>query len=326
MKIKFDIIIPVYNGEFKLSKMINSIVEVRKNYDDFNVIIVNDGSEDNTLKICKEYEKSYSFIKIINQKNSGPSIARKNGFKKSNGEYILFCDADDYMHPNILEVLNEILIEKQTDIIEFGFNYLDENGKKLKSKILKEENLDKEILKHYLIQKNTTNYLWNKVIKRNIIDESDFVKLYYSEDACALIKIFSRCKKYITISDVLYNYVLSAQSACGSEFSEKHLDIVRADNIIYKFVSAKDSKYTYYVSAAACSHAAILYVMLFDANFYNENIKNKIINHFKKYYKILQHYKINFNEISYKRYISVKIFNISPKIYYFALRKFIKRC
>ena len=94
--IKVSIIIPVYNTEKFLNRCVDSVINQK--FNNFEIILVNDGSKDNSLKICRDYEKKYpKIIKVIDQKNSGPAIARNRGIESAKGEYIMFIDSDDFI-------------------------------------------------------------------------------------------------------------------------------------------------------------------------------------------------------------------------------------
>ena len=94
--INISIIVPIYNIEKKLNKCIYSILE--QTYKNFELILVNDGSTDNSLKICNEYKRKDNRIKIINKENQGLVLARKSGLDEATGKYIIFIDGDDWVH------------------------------------------------------------------------------------------------------------------------------------------------------------------------------------------------------------------------------------
>ena len=104
----FSVIMPVYNGEKFIEDAVNSVCA--QTYDNWELIIVNDGSKDNTADVLKKYEIN-SQIKIIHQENGGVSVARNTAISASQGEYIVFLDADDVWHSNHLEVMNELITE-----------------------------------------------------------------------------------------------------------------------------------------------------------------------------------------------------------------------
>ena len=104
----FSVIMPVYNGEKFIDDAIHSVCA--QTYDNWELIIVNDGSKDNTADVLKKYEIN-SQIKIIHKENGGVSVARNTAISASKGEYIVFLDADDVWHSNHLEVMNELITE-----------------------------------------------------------------------------------------------------------------------------------------------------------------------------------------------------------------------
>ncbi|MDH5092757.1 glycosyltransferase [Clostridium perfringens] len=125
--IKISFIVPVYNVERYLSKCLDSLVNQTIN--EKEVIIINDGSTDNSLEICNMYKDKYDFIKIINQKNGGLSSARNNGIKNSKGKYIQFVDSDDYIDVNCGKIFVDLCEKNNLDIIRGKYHtYNEEEG------------------------------------------------------------------------------------------------------------------------------------------------------------------------------------------------------
>lgn len=122
-KIKFSIIVPVYNTEQYLERCFNSILN--QTYKNYEVIVVNDGSNDESLKIIKKYKE---FI-CINQKNQGLSMARNNGIKKASGDYLIFLDSDDYINTSLLEILSKNI--KGEDVIRYQLATFDNNNNEI---------------------------------------------------------------------------------------------------------------------------------------------------------------------------------------------------
>ena len=110
---KYSIIIPVYNTEAYLKKCLDSIIN--QTYKDFEIIVVNDGTKDNSQDIIDMYVDKYECVKSIVQENQGLSVARNNGIKKARGKYFLVLDSDDYFEKGLLEELNKEL-EKNGDV------------------------------------------------------------------------------------------------------------------------------------------------------------------------------------------------------------------
>ena len=117
----FSVIIPAYNAGKFLEKAVDSVLN--QDFDDYELIIVDDGSTDNTLEICNTYaEKFKDKVIVITQSNKGLSGARSSGMKRANGEYLLFLDADDYIEPNSLSTLSDRIIQlNYPDIVIFVF-------------------------------------------------------------------------------------------------------------------------------------------------------------------------------------------------------------
>ena len=108
---KFSIIIPVYNVEKYIGKCLESVMN--QTYKDYEVIVVNDGTKDNSMDIVKNYP-----VKIIEQENQGLSVARNTGVKKAKGEYIIFLDSDDYIEKDLLKNINKSL-DNNPDLVRF---------------------------------------------------------------------------------------------------------------------------------------------------------------------------------------------------------------
>ena len=114
IKIKYSIIIPAYNASSHINKCLDSILN--QTYENFEVIIVDDGSTDDTLKILNKYAQQYSNVYILSQENAGPGAAREKALKYIKGDYVIFSDADDYWEYNFLTHINDIIEKCKPDI------------------------------------------------------------------------------------------------------------------------------------------------------------------------------------------------------------------
>lgn len=124
--IKVSVIIPVYNAEKYIEKCLDSILG--QNFQDFEVILVNDGSTDRSLEICKTVSNKNKCISVLDQENQGVSIARQKGINSASGQFIAFIDADDYVKRDYLEVLYKNAIEYDVDIVCCDCTELYEDG------------------------------------------------------------------------------------------------------------------------------------------------------------------------------------------------------
>ncbi|MCM3023157.1 glycosyltransferase [Heyndrickxia ginsengihumi] len=113
-----SVIIPVFNTELYLEECLNSIIN--QTYKNIEIIVINDGSTDNSLKLLEEYASKHSNIKVISQRNSGNSVARNKGIEESNGKYIYFLDSDDFLLPQAFENLIEKMEKYDLDLIRFS--------------------------------------------------------------------------------------------------------------------------------------------------------------------------------------------------------------
>lgn len=226
---KFSIIVPVYNCQDYIERCIESVV--KQNTKDIELILVNDGSTDNTKELLKEYKKENDLIKIINKKNEGVSKARNAGLKEATGKYILFLDADDFLDENYIKEINEILKKyKDIELINFGFysdvedmefNNLSRDEITYKEKYYKDrKSIKKDFVK---LWDNTMLYnIWNKVYVKKIIDANNikFPKTNWGEDI-----EFNRC--YLNVTKNMYNsnkcfyhYVRERNGAATKNYKE----------------------------------------------------------------------------------------------------------
>jgi len=126
-KIFFSILIPVYNVEKYIKECLESVIN--QTYQNFEVIIIIDGSSDNSAAICEEYVKKDNRLKIYYQDNMGIFQTRRNLINKAKWEYILFIDSDDYYMLNLLETINQTIMEQNCDLVLFRFNRITDMGR-----------------------------------------------------------------------------------------------------------------------------------------------------------------------------------------------------
>ena len=210
--LKISVIIPVYNGEKYIQRCIDSVFN--QTYSNVEIIVVNDGSTDNTENILKKY----SDIILINKKNEGVSMARNTGLSLATGDYVYFCDADDYLEKDAFEVL--VKEYDENDLIRFGHYVVNGDQKKKKTNaddVLAEVDLtfNNEQLLEYLISNKTEGHLWNYLFKLSVIKDNKILfdeELFYQEDVMFLLKYCLNIKNIKIISNPLYNYFVNENS------------------------------------------------------------------------------------------------------------------
>ena len=212
---KFSIIIPVYNVEKYLKKCLDSVFN--QTYKDYEVIVVNDGTKDNSMDIVKDYD-----VKVINQKNQGLSAARNAGVKKATGEYLIFLDSDDYWEKGLLKELSKSL-KNNPDLIRFQINEVYEDGKTISYPEESFANLSgtdafKKIVKYHFVE-NACIY----AIKRNYYIENkfEFRKDALHEDFGLIPLIIIKSKKVNSINYLGYNYLQRQGSIMSNKNYEK---------------------------------------------------------------------------------------------------------
>lgn len=227
-----SIIISAYNIEQYISRCLDSVIN--QSYKNIDIVVVNDGSTDNTLNIIKDYSKKDNRINIINQDNKGLIEARKSGYKYSKGKYILFIDGDDWISHKAIEVLVKYIKEKRADIINYKCIYEYDNKKQLLDwdKTIGEFN-EYEYLKECLLGKVKHN-IWSQFIRKGFIEENKIRfpnNISYGEDLALTISLAINKPKVIVINEYLYHYY-QRNSSLSNKISKSILEIGKATEFI----------------------------------------------------------------------------------------------
>lgn len=229
---KISVIIPVYNCENYLAGNIERVLH--QTYPNWELVLIDDGSTDNSLSICHTYTKKDRRIKVIHSENLGPANARNIGIANVTGEYCLFIDSDDYIEIDALETLQEIAKSSQADII-FYPNFTDklENGnhKVIKNNVLMtfSFNSNQEFIDKYRIlsEKGYIHPIWNKLYKKAFIEEckSSFpIGINVSEDYIFNLKLYKNLTNAVLIDKPLYHYVSRNEGSITSSFNSNRFN------------------------------------------------------------------------------------------------------
>ena len=237
--IKFSIVCPVYNSQDFLGECIESVFNQK--YQNWELILVNDGSTDGSAQICEEYAKREKRINLINQNNSGQFLARFVGIKAISGDYVLFLDSDDKLSENALETLFLTLSNNRTDIVWFSYSF--EKAQIVNPFYLtNDDNIKNGDSLNELFAKRIGFFLWDKCFSRelfyNMQTKMDFKFNNFSEDTLMVYLISSNSNSIQIINKKLYYYRYN-------EKSKVHM-ISRTDQIgrdyIYTFIYSQVSK------------------------------------------------------------------------------------
>lgn len=238
---KFSIIIPVYNKAFYLNACINSVI--KQTYENLEIIIINDGSSDNSLEICEKFREIDRRIQLINQHNQGVSVARNKGIESANGEWIYFLDADDYLELNAFEnFAKEIKLNNQIDLIEFGTKKWKDGvfiDQRIPSKKQIFTDSSKLILENELKPFSACLHLIKKelLINNDIQFDED---LKYNEDMLFMYKVFLNSQKTLVLDKSFYNIVFSNNSATRSKV--KKIQLINNLQYVKKLIDYTNQK------------------------------------------------------------------------------------
>ena len=308
---KISIIIAVYNVEKYLARCLQSVI--RQKGDDIEIIIVDDGSSDNSLKICKTYQKKDNRIKIVHKKNGGLSSARNYGFIKSTGEYIWHIDGDDYIGENSVDVIKKYI--NKYDILCFSFyNVVNDKITKARDPRFYFNEEEKYILSY--------SFAWNKVFKRNLFDKDSFPENNHYNDIGIISSLISKTKKIKFIDDYLYYYVHRSSSITYTRkfhLEEYLICMERVYNALYK--EYPEAAMAYYINHLLLYGyaSAVKTGKKFNYRELNTILKTK----FPKYYKN-KYYNVNLSMKIYTRLIYYNMHFLVKMITYFKLKIFNK--
>lgn len=278
---KFSVIVPVYNAEKYLNGAIGSIL--RQGYKDFELIIIDDGSSDNSSKICEEYAAVDYRIRYIKQENSGICASRNKGIDVACGEYIVFSDDDDYMEPDCLKKLNDIFLENSdVDVVKSSYEQWwksADNGITRKKVHVCNENfelIESMNISEFLALREAGifNVIWNGAYRREFIINNGLKfeeKIKFGgEDNLFNLRVIEQAKRIYYIKDSLYRHYVIQKHSTSLKFSTNRIDSVRVvcakELLFYEAsFSKKDALYYYGKNKILASHILVI------LNFLNHN-------------------------------------------------------
>lgn len=320
-----SIIIPVYNVDKYLDECLNSILN--QTYKNLQLIIIDDGSTDNSTKIIEIYEKKFSNMIFLRQQNKGVSVARNLGIQYITGDYVLFIDSDDFLEAHMIEKMVRKIKDENSDIAICGYKtYFGENMRENKC-----VNLQVEKNKRYtnidvinmMLEYKIRGFLWNKLFSRKLINSNfKFDEGRYIEDWYPVFESIYCSKEISFIVEPLYNYRQRSESCLHRLTSKKIDDYLYAINKIYRHINNGSIK----INSNIISIFNIQNKYNIISQFYNvykkKYVNAKIYSEFNKSkYNVI---KIKFNEFIYcffkKPMLAIKLLLWDIKIYHFISR------
>lgn len=275
MSYKISVIVPVYKTEKYLDKCVQSIVE--QTYENLEIILVDDSSPDNCPKMCDEWAKKDSRIKVLHIENKGVANARNTALKSATGDYISFVDNDDYTDPDMLETLYRSLKENNSDIAICGFY-----GGEYDEKLFRNTNV-KDALKYIAMGDYFFGVLWNKMYKRELLKDIEMPNLTCCEDLVFNYFVFKNAGSIAITTDKKYHYVINLGSITKSKFNLGAFDAVKSKEIILNDVEGTDIE-PYAVRGLINSCFVVLSGAIKSNKYKNEinQLRNIILSHKKE--------------------------------------------
>ncbi len=216
-----SIIVPVFNSASTIGRCLDSILG--QNYPDIEVIVINDGSRDNSLDIIANYENKYSNIKVFTQKNSGVSVARNFGIQKSVGDYIMFVDSDDSLQQNACSSLVKAFTS-DVDLVLCGLNVYKDDSL-IRSPRLKSGIYDlRSSIDYYWYLRSINLGPCNKLYRKDLIIKLFDTSLSLGEDCKFVIDYMRNVSKIAVLSECLYNVFLDNTGSLNRKYRKDRLE------------------------------------------------------------------------------------------------------
>ena len=244
-----SVVIPVYNSQKYLNACVDSVVN--QTYSNLEIILVDDGSTDESGMICDEYAKKDGRVKVIHKENGGNGDARNTGYKQATGEWLVMVDNDDLLHLQQIEILLKIACEKNADVVIGNYrpitdeeipanNYI---GKVVYQKV--EVLTDSHLMNQEFIKKRSMILTtpWSKIWRKSLYEDILFPKKSKHDDTWTTWKAYEKAMKVVFVDEVLYYWRNNLQSF-GRIFDLSHLEGIDAykEQLVY-FISEKKQRY-----------------------------------------------------------------------------------
>ena len=279
-----SVIVPVYNVAQYLEKSIASIQQ--QTYQNLEIILVDDGATDESGRLCEQIAEQDERVLVYHKENEGLSQARNDGLKQAHGDYVIFIDSDDYIHPEMIASLYQQLVKEDADVSSCGVMNVYANSESPQT-----ENQDdyfvcdtETFLREYLIGEKIPGTICNKLIKKEIAAQLTFPKGLIYEDAYYHFDLIKVAKKYVVNTKPYYYYFHRGDSITTKPYAKKDLAYI---DIYQKFYTEVVKEYPNLTEVAffrlAYAHFFILDKMLLDENFKEFKDYQRIYGYLKKH-------------------------------------------
>lgn len=226
---KFSILIPLYNKEKYIERCLESLLAQDLSPEEYEIIIVDDGSKDSGPLLAQKYTEKNANIKLIRQQNQGPSAARNNCLAAATGDYLYFLDADDYLATDILNTLLELATQNNLDILEFNtIQIADESVPETIRQEVQDVAVDIQDGIAYVAAHGFRNEAWRYIIKKDFLSATgiQFIKGTLYEDAIFTASVFLKAQRMAKVNLDVHRYVVVENSIVTSKDTAHNLKFI----------------------------------------------------------------------------------------------------
>lgn len=250
-----SVIVPVYNAEKYVERCVYSICN--QTYSNLEIILINDGSSDNSQSICEELIKKDSRIILLNQENGGSSIARNTGLENASGDLIAFVDSDDYIDETMYEKMFQLMTEHNLDVVEIERNAVSD-------KVIFDNSftIENPVISTERIIKTTAFQVWKRLYKRFVVEDMRFIPHIIHQDVFFTIDVINKVSSIGFLNSALYQYNRESIGIIRSKYSAMKRDTaVRATEYIKANIK-KDNKLSKVMDNYIVSYYSDHYLLL----------------------------------------------------------------
>lgn len=320
---KVSIIVPIYNAKKYLARCVKSLTD--QTYKNIEIILVDDGSTDGSSELCEKYKDEDRRIVVVHQKNAGVSAARNRGIEIARGDYITFCDADDYYEKDKIEIQLNNLLKQKTDVSIIGIQADYPNGKSRTrfntGELYLWQEPNTEYMKFLLCDELFPFSQYALLIKRDICKRVRFWEgKRINEDKLFCYEILKEAKNVSFLSLSKYHYILQSESATHTKFSEKYFDAVVIAKKMEKEIELLYPEWKFYATLNTCrTLISTLKYMLKDkdANYNYSAERMKLITEIKS-----NKYRTVIKTFEWKRQLETRLMLIMPSVYSSLIRAY----
>lgn len=243
---EISVIVPVYKAERYLERCVKSILE--QTYQNFELVLVDDGSPDNSPSLCDEWAKNDNRIHVIHKENGGASSARNAGLKVAKGNWIAFADSDDWLDRTALKTLYDLANKYDVSMAVGGMRVVQEytdTQAVAKQDVVVLSRADSMSRFFRLNGEPDTHSVCGAIIRRDILEGYTFIEGKMNEDVEACYYLARKCEAAVYTDAPLYNYFKNVEGVTNSGFSKKKLDLLDIWDVVQKQVEQYTPEYSY---------------------------------------------------------------------------------